>query len=252
MRKKGSEKQSPAPGGRVTPADVQQIEFRLAFRGYNERDVDAFLDRVTEDLAWYGEEVERLRSAPVAAVAGAPTGDVAAAEAEAAAILDRARREADEIVRAAQRKAAASVTAAGAAPGDARAAVAPFLNTEREFLQSLGALVQGHAEEVKQMVLALRARAEALPEAPRIVEADGGDGTADGAPPDSRPVPSDAASAKEIRERLGEPESEPRPDERAQPERVIDLATEPAYSSEGAPAGEGRERSLRELFWGDD
>ena len=39
-------------GGRIAPADVQQVEFRLAFRGYNERDVDAFLDRITEGLGF--------------------------------------------------------------------------------------------------------------------------------------------------------------------------------------------------------
>jgi DivIVA domain-containing protein len=247
MRKKKSEQQDSAPGGRVTPAEVQQIEFRLAFRGYNERDVDAFLDKVTEDLAWYLEEIERLGSAPAPAAAGAGMGaaamGVAEAEAEAAAILERARGEADEIVRAAERRAAAASASAGAPPGDARAAVAPFLNAEREFLQQLGGLVQGHAEEIKQMVLALRARAD-LPPGPDAVE--------NGAGGRSQPstVPADAASAAEIRERLGEPE--PEAEAKPEPERVIDLATEPAYSSEAAPAGEGRERSLRELFWGDD
>ena len=34
------------------------------------------------------------------------------------------------------------------------------------------------------------------------------------------------------------------------PPVLIESATEPAYSTEGAPANEGRERSLRELFWG--
>ena len=57
------------------------------------------------------------------------------------------------------------------------------------------------------------------------------------------------ASAAEIRERLGRPESPP-----SVPERrvTIETATEPAYSSEGAPASDQRERSLRELFWGED
>jgi DivIVA domain-containing protein len=242
MRKKRSEQQDSAPGGRVSPADVQQIEFRLAFRGYNERDVDAFLDKVTEDLAWYQEEIERLRAAPVAPAAVA-AGDLGAAEAEAAAIVERAQRQADEIVRAAERRAAPAAVG-GAASGEARAAVAPFLNVEREFLQRLGGLVQGHAEDIKEMVLALRARAD-LPPSPEAVD-NGAEA------PRSQPAAADGASAAEIRERLGEPEPEPRPDAQPEPERVIDLATEPAYSSEGAPAGEGRERSLRELFWGDD
>src|SRR4029453_4813818 len=56
---------------------------------------------------------------------------------------------------------AGTASAAAAGSGDARGAVAPFLNREREFLQGLGGLVQAHAEEIKQMVLAIRERAEA-------------------------------------------------------------------------------------------
>jgi DivIVA domain-containing protein len=57
MRRKNKQEQpAPASGtARITPVDIQQVEFRLAFRGYNERDVDAFLDRVTEDLSAYLE-----------------------------------------------------------------------------------------------------------------------------------------------------------------------------------------------------
>jgi hypothetical protein len=33
---------------------------------------------------------------------------------------------------------------------------------------------------------------------------------------------------------------------------IIESSTEPVYSPEGAPTGERRERSLRELFWGED
>jgi DivIVA domain-containing protein len=32
---------------RLTPADIQQAEFRLSMRGYNEREVDELLDRLT-------------------------------------------------------------------------------------------------------------------------------------------------------------------------------------------------------------
>jgi DivIVA domain-containing protein len=233
-RKKAEQPDTPTHGARVTPNDVQQIEFRLAFRGYNERDVDAFLDRLTEDLAWYLEENQRLRTQAGAPVPLMAQDELGAARAEAEEILAAARLEAAEIVRRAERESAA--VAATPASGDARSAVAPFLNTEREFLQSLGALVQGHAEEIKQMVLALRARAESAAEGARVPE----------------PAATDVATAAEIRERLGTPEPPPQPAREPEPERVIDLATEPAYSSEGSPAGDGGERSLRELFWGDD
>lgn len=242
-KKKSGEHESGPAGGRITPAEVQQVEFRLAFRGYNERDVDAFLDRITEDLTAYLEETERLR-ATGAPAPPAPVSDSGAEDArrEAEAIVSRARDEAAAIVRRAEQEAAA-IRASGPVPaGDARHAVGPFLNQERDFLQNLGTLVQSHAEDVKQMVLALRARTEsstAVPAPP-----------ADPQPIVPSPV-SDAASAAEIRERLGSPEPEPR-DAEEQPPVVIESATEPAYSSEGAPANEGRERSLRELFWGED
>ncbi len=232
--------------GRVTPEDVQQVEFRLSFRGYNERDVDAFLDRITADLSSYLDELGRLRSgAPEAAFA---PGDVAEAQGQAGQIISRAREQAAAIVRQAEQQAAA-IRAGAAVPatgGDSRGAVAPFLNTEREFLQRLGTLVQTHAEEIKQMVLTLRSREGASGEAAATAASP----ASAPPPPPGAPDPSVAgASAAEIRERLGRPESPPPAPER----RVtIETATEPAYSSEGAPAGDPRERSLRELFWGED
>jgi DivIVA domain-containing protein len=240
-RKKGEERAAPAGGdARITPVDVQQVEFRLAFRGYNERDVDAFLDRITEDLASYIEESDGLRGGMGAATVG--TVSVGEGPAEAESILARAREEAAAILRRAEQEAAA-IRGAQGARGDARAAVAPFLNSEREFLQSLGSLVQTHAEEIKQMVLSLRAREEGAAE------------PADRKPaPSPSPVIAGAASGAEIRERLGVPEGGSQGDERRLEEApvVIESATEPAYSSEGSPANEGRERSLRELFWGED
>ena len=242
-RKKAKDQAAPARAdGRITPLDVQQVEFRLAFRGYNERDVDAFLDRVTEDFSWYLEENQRLSSVSPTSIAPAPAtaGDVDAARTEAEAIVARAREEAAEILRRAERDAATIRAAADGPVGDSRGAVAPFLNREREFLQSLGSLVQSHAEEVKGMVLALRARAEAqAEEAPVVVPeaaSERGEPEAEGG---------DAASAAEIRERLGEPERPP--EDAGAPGQ-----SEPAYSTESAQAGEGRERSLRELFWGDE
>ena len=273
-RKKGTE-DAPATGdARITPEEVQQVEFRLAFRGYNERDVDAFLDRITEGLSSYREELEAARSG-----SGLPLAAAAASTGDADAIVARARAEADEIVRRAQEQ-AAGIRAAGAGSGDARGAVAPFLNKEREFLQSLGGLVQTHAEEIKQMVMAIRERAEASAssEAPRPAapvssvpearseaepERTGERGTAASAaamPAVVQPADLEPASAAEIRERLqaseppveiGSAEDEDLAPE-ASPPIVVESGTEPVFSTEGAPAGERRERSLRELFWGED
>jgi DivIVA domain-containing protein len=259
-RKKGTEEAATAGHARITPDEVQQVEFRLAFRGYNERDVDAFLDRITEGLSSYLEEIERLRTVPARSLPAAASGE------DADAIVARARAEAEAIVRRAHEEAAGIRAAAGAGSGDARGAVAPFLNREREFLQSLGTLVQTHAEEIKQMVMAIRERSEAS-------------ATNNGPRPGSRPGQTEAAavdtsgsaqasapsfepaSAAEIRERLqaSRPPSEislPDEDQPAGPEAsqpvVVESATEPVFSTEGAPASERRERSLRELFWGED
>ena len=273
-RKKGSE-DAPATGdARITPEEVQQVEFRLAFRGYNERDVDAFLDRITEGLSSYREELEVAKSG-----SGLPLAAAAASTGDADAIVARARAEADEIVRRAQEQ-AAGIRAAGADSGDARGAVAPFLNKEREFLQSLGGLVQTHAEEIKQMVMAIRERAEAsasseaprpaapvssVPEARSEAEPErtgerGTAATAAAMPAVVQPADLEPASAAEIRERLqaseppveiGSPEDEDLAPE-ASPPIVVESGTEPVFSTEGAPASERRERSLRELFWGED
>ena len=290
MRRKKQDQDAPESADRrVTPADVQQVEFRLAFRGYSERDVDAFLDKITEDLSFYLEENRRLRTG-----AGLPPASQAI-EGGPDEIIARAREEAAALVRRAQEDAAAIRAAAGTgigAAGETRAALAPFLNREREFLQSLGVLVQGHAEEIRQMVLVLRARAESgadaprpspdakpvdreevaaeasravtpavVPEAPRDEEKD------DRHPAEERPSPFPPAderqdvvvpaSASEIADRLGISGSDSAAEEAEVEEDdevgvVIDPSTEPAYSSEGAPAGERRERSLRELFWGED
>ena len=250
MRRKKPEG-APAPSSgetRITPADVQQVAFRLAFRGYNERDVDAFLDRLTEDLAFHMEENQRLRAEAPAAAVGA--SDVTTAWSEADRILADARAEAERIVRDAEARAAVTGTT-----GDPRGAVAPFLTREREFLQDLGTLVQGHAEEVKQMVLALRAKAEqasggeearptetaptapAAEETPTEVTA-----PASGVPSSgSEGTDTSSTTAEEAFAPISVPEAEG--DEEPKPE------VEPAPIQLRRDSGE---RSLRELFWGED
>lgn len=230
MRRKKDKARTAGAGGRITPKDVQEVEFRLAFRGYNERDVDAFLDRVTEDLAAYLEELEQLR----AGGAATPTApDVQAARAEADRILEEARAEADRILAEARARAAAL-----GAGGDTRAAVAPFLNREREFLQSLGRLVQSHAEEIKAMVLALRAQAETA----------GGTAAASAPEPVSAPQPAAAVGTEPpgpTAEEAFAPISVPEGEQGSPAEET----PEPAPAELRRDSGE---RSLRELFWGED
>lgn len=232
MRKKKQDQQEtvvpvPAAGSRITPVDIQQKEFRLAFRGYKERDVDAFLDEITEELALYVEENRRLRDGasgarPVVEAPPPAGGDSADATREAEDILTRAREEAERIVRDAETRAAAAGTTSGL--GD-HGAVAPFLNKEREFLQSLAGLVQGHAESVKVMVKAHRERTSPASAPP--VRVPGSSPELPIEPPGAEPAPSppDAAAVSETAEEEGGTTSAP--------------SERPA-------------RSLRELFWGED
>jgi DivIVA domain-containing protein len=263
MRRKKAEEQGPVAAGgdtRIQPMDVQQVEFRLAFRGYNERDVDAFLDRITEDLSSYIEENELLRSGTGAAPLAAGVGVAEDARAEAEEIIAKAREDAATITRDAEVRAAV----AGAPSGDARAAVAPFLNKEREFLQSLGSLVQGHAEEIKEMVLAVRARTEtAAAAAASVAPAE----APEVSPPTSNPEPAVASTTDDPTSGdeavAGAPDAEASDDAFA-PIRVpaseettteAESGADPAETPTPAPAGLRRdsgERSLRELFWGED
>ena len=108
-------------GSRLTPVDVQQVQFKRALRGYDEQEVDDFLDRITEELTLLVDErraaTERAGSLPTVRVASA--GDAAAASKQAEELVAQARQRADAIVAEANQRAAAIVRDA-----EARAAVA--------------------------------------------------------------------------------------------------------------------------------
>jgi len=229
------------PAATVSAADIQQKEFRVSrFGGYRMRDVDEFLDQVTEAMTRLADENQRLRSAtglPATAAVGAP--DLVDWSRQADEIIARARAEAAQILQEARAQAGP--------PGDRGAAVSAYLSQEREFLQQLATLVQGHAESVKTMAKASRATpTEAATPPPARVET---------APP--APVP--AASAEGA---TPEPEPEPEPEASERPTRT-QVDTQPIRVQQPAPAavpggdredegGEGGDTSLRELFWGED
>ena len=66
----------PAASASLTPAEIQSKEFNVSrFGGYRMRDVDEFLDQITESMTKLADENQRLRSAsglPVAPSIGAP------------------------------------------------------------------------------------------------------------------------------------------------------------------------------------
>ena len=76
-----SEPAAGAPQGRLTPMDIQEKVFKSqpGLHGYNEREVDEFLDRITEELARVQAENQRLREQLSGGVAAAPPPAAAAA-----------------------------------------------------------------------------------------------------------------------------------------------------------------------------
>jgi len=184
MRKRRDSEAGVEFGGdlaRLTPVDVQQQQFRRSFRGDDEQEVDDFLDRVTEALSALVEEKRALEEGRGGALAPSPdVGQGADASRAADEIKRNAREQADAIVRDAQARAGAirrdaesraaasrgeaPETGAGAAAGTA--GLSAFVAREREFLQRLAGLVQGHAEGVKEMVQAARRSQAPAPSAP--------------------------------------------------------------------------------------
>jgi DivIVA domain-containing protein len=124
----GTSEWSSAPTGRITPLEVQQKEFRVARfgAGYRMREVDEFLDQVTDALSVLIAENERL-------VQGSGDPEPASSRASVRPTTDDADR----------------------------AAVEAFLRREKGFLQDLGGLVQEHAEELRSMVRSVRKGAPA-------------------------------------------------------------------------------------------
>ena len=219
-------------GAAITPADIQRQEFGVSrFGGYRMRDVDEFLDRLTASTEAIIAENERIRAG------GAPivgTSDLDDVNRQADEIVQRARDEAARIVAEANEHAAALAGGATVVAGSGadRAAVDAFLTRERDFLQSLATLVQGHAEAVKAMAR----KARSATPAPASGAAADPAATAPEAPvavPEAAPGPAPAAPVPAT--------------PRDEPVRV----DEPQHAAAGDREGDG-DPSLRKLFWGEE
>ena len=233
MKKKGSTDQeantfgSPttsASASVLTPLDIQNKEFRVSrMGGYRMRDVDEFLDQITDSLSALIAENARLREVGNSGGAGVGSGGE----------VEDARREAERILAEARERAAQIGSGAAdvrpVTSADDAAAVQAFLRKERDFLRSLGSLVQGHAEEMKGMAR------DARPPSNRS-SASAGEGT--GEPASGGPDPE--ATAAMSREEL----------ESDDPEPIRVAEPEPAASRHAEEAK--REGSLRALFWGEE
>jgi DivIVA domain-containing protein len=239
----------------VTPLEIQQKEFRVSrFGGYRMRDVDEFLDQITEAVGAMISENDRLRRQLGAApVVGSPDLDDVSRQADE--IIQRARDEAARVVAEARERAAsmAGSSAAGgidAASETERAAVDAFLTQERDFLQSLAALVQGHAESVKGMARKARAKSP-------VSEPEGPSDRERSAPGSEAPSPADdGADAQAALEKA--PAVEPGPvgegsDLRRGPDEAATIRLSEAERPAAVPGERSEERadgSLRDLFWG--
>jgi DivIVA domain-containing protein len=225
---------TPNPTGvTITPAEIQRQEFGVSrFGGYRMRDVDEFLDRLTASTEAIIAENERIRAG------GAPivgTSDLDDVNRQADEIVQRARDEAARIVAEANEHAAALAGGATlvAGSGADRAAVDAFLTRERDFLQSLATLVQGHAEAVKAMARKARSAAPAPAADPAVTATQTPVAVPEAVPvPDVTPGPAPTA-----------PPATPRDE----PVRV----DEPQHAAAGDREGDG-DPSLRQLFWGEE
>jgi len=235
----------PAAGATITPLDIQQKEFRVSrFGGYRMRDVDEFLDRLTEVVTALTEENARLRRQVGAApVVGSPDLDDVARQADE--IIQRARDEAARIDTEARARASLSTAPAVASEGD-RAAVKAFLAQERAFLESLAGLLQGHAETMKGMARNVRRPDRASPEDSDAPAASTEPVAHEESPPAAvTPGEPDEGRIVEVgdaEETQSLPAAE-EPGELAQ--------TRPTTSARGSDRGDG-DPSLRELFWGEE
>lgn len=249
----------PATSAAVTAADIQSKEFSVSrFGGYRMRDVDEFLDQITESMTRLADENQRLRSAnglPVSPSIGAP--DLADTSRQADEIIESARAEAAKIVQDARAQSAVGTGAVAAGTDAGRAAVGPFLAQERDFLQQLATLVQSHAESVKGMAKANRAKpAVATTPALEAAPEPAAEPPAQAAAPVPQAPASDSTQPMPPVKRAPEqPPVERAEQEPAAPIRVEEPATASVSagdSDDDGGQGEGGDRSLRELFWGEE
>ena len=224
-------------GSAISPGDIQKQEFGVSrFGGYRMRDVDEFLDRLTESTEALLAENERLRAG------GAPivgTSDLDEVNRQADEILQRAREQAAQIIGEASASATPTISEGGAD----RPAVDAFLYQERAFLQSLAGLVQGHAESVKAMARKTRQPAQEAtePVATESIEA-------------TTPMTREPEPPEEPEHRGGDVVTEVAApmEEETGDETVVIEVPQPATTPGGDRDPDAGDPSLKKLFWGDD
>lgn len=145
----GFEPGADAPKGpRVTALDIQQRQFSPQRKGYSEAEVDEFLDQITEELVRLSAEVKR------------GDGGGAGALTEAERIKQAARDEADAILADARAR-AGGMGEPGQPMATGKESVQAFLKQERDFLHSIAGMIQEHAETIREMARAAKDASDA-------------------------------------------------------------------------------------------
>lgn len=259
---------------RITASDIQQKQFSSQRKdGYAEAEVDAFLDELTDEFVRLSEEARRGT--------GMATGAVASAvgTADADKIKREAREQADAILADARARAAAMTAGAPESGGTGLVDLQAFLTQEREFLHGIAGMIQQHAETIRGMARAAKDGAQvpaseagsSSGDVASVPMASGGAGS--GGSDASAPQ---AASAWTATSSGSVATAEAAPEVRGQvadnglikiPASSVDTPSGPSAdeviarqgSFEGpadAAADEANmsddQRSLRELFWGED
>ena len=265
-------------GPRITAADIQAKVFNPQKKnGYSEAEVDEFLDQITEEFVRLQEDARRGRGGMSGSAGSSATADEIRkkAEAEAEAILADARAR------------AAALTAGGTGAAPSAADVQPFLTQERDFLHSIAGMIQQHAETIRDMAKAAKEGTlpPGEPSGDDLAEPRSAAGSDDGGPgsigsaaravtgsawaattptaapeEDAAPSSADVVGQSSDRSVIQIPTSPvdapPESASQAQPRAMTtEAVSDPVLESDADPAASapvGDQRSLRELFWGED
>lgn len=170
----------------LTPLDIHHKEFKTArFGGYNEEEVDSFLDQVADEferlhqegnelriqmdqlrkrLSEFEEMQTSLQSALLAATKSAEAV-VEQARQEAEAMLFKAREEADSLVRSAQEQARQMTMRAENERQKLERSFSKLKDIKRRYLQSIRDIADSHLAQVAELEAkeAAEARADELP-----------------------------------------------------------------------------------------
>lgn len=140
---------------RITPRDIQEKEFGVAFRGYKEEEVDTFLDDVTEAYETVfkenmdmKEEVERLREEckKYETLGERMQAALLAAQETAEEVKRGAQREADSVLREAEIKAQKLLQTSRDQHRELKRTLATFKQVEDEFRFKLKSMLQSYSK----------------------------------------------------------------------------------------------------------